>query len=84
LLNKELDPDFFEESSVEEDDEAAVGSADKVHGAMGESDDSSSEELAMSFKFNIDHCLHVFNVLKQGGVHNNYFESSKRGVNQGN
>lgn len=36
----------------------------------------------MSFKFNVDHCLHVFNVLKNGGVQsNNFFEHNKRGMN---
>ena len=39
----------------------------------------------MSFKFNVDHCLHVFNVLKNGGAQpNNFFEQNKRGMNANN
>ena len=73
LLNRDLDPTFFEDLPSENDEDG------KEMASVESGEDSGSEELGISFKFNADHCLHVFNVLKNGGVTNgaNYFEMNR-------
>lgn len=74
MFNKDLDFDFFQDSSGE-DNEAGEGD-----GYL--SDDSGSEEIgAQSFKFNKAHCLHVFNTLKNGSASSNQFDQAARGFN---
>lgn len=55
ILNTDLDRDFFAESSSDEEEIDCP------------SDDSAGEDLT-TFRFNEDHCLHVFNTLKNGGA----------------
>ena len=67
-----MDVDFFAESSSEEDEECSK--------QRTESDDFRFEEPGVSFKFNVDHSLNIFNILKNGGTYNSYFDA-KRGPN---
>ena len=63
-MNKNLDADFFQDSSTEEDDDF------KNNEENG--DECGLDEVSRQFKFNEDHCLHVFNTLKQGGAGNQF------------
>ena len=74
LQNKELEQDFFQESSDEDDGQQAENS--------NEDDDvtCSTNEFGRSFRFNKDHCLHVFNALKNGG-NNNFLANPQNGGN---
>ena len=63
LQNKALDTDYFEDSSTEEGTEDLEPASDE--------NDSGSDDVTTSFKFNKDHCLNVFNILKSGGAPNN-------------
>ena len=79
LKNKDFYLDFFQDSSTDED-EAAVQKNDTFE---EENEDSSGpEEVLKAFKFNQDHCLHVFNTIKLGGNPanaNNQFEQRGSG-----
>ena len=79
MLNKDLGPELFEDSSSDGDE-----ADDRKPGYYDHSDDSGSEEMTMSFKFNKDHCLTVFNILKNGGSlnQNNYFDMQRGAPNQ--
>jgi len=67
LKNKELNLDFFKDSSSDEEEDHARRKQNEEN--SGE-DSSGPEEVSKAFKFNQDHCLHVFNTLKQGGMNN--------------
>ena len=75
-MNKDLDLDFFGESSTEEDDEPKLADDD--------GEDSGPEEVGKAFKFNQDHCLHVFNTLKYGGAGNQFEMQQRAGGNYNN
>ena len=74
LQNKSLDDEYFEDSSTEEDSDNQEPASDE--------NDSGSDEVTNSFKFNKDHCLNVFNILKSGGAPNNSNGSGGAGGNQ--
>ena len=61
IQNKALNRSFFDDSSDEDSDCDAL------------SDDSVSDQFN-NFKFNEDHCLHVFNTIKQDDQGLNRFE----------
>lgn len=72
LKNKDFNLDLFQDSESDEDE-----AANKNDNTEEDNEDSSGpEEVSKSFKFNQDHCLHVFNTVKQGGSaqQNNQFE----------
>ena len=72
LKNKEFNLDLFQDSSSDEDE--ATFKNDNTE--EDNEDSSGPEEVSKSFKFNQDHCLNVFNTIKQGGPaqQNNQFE----------
>jgi len=39
---------------------------------LDDDEDSGPEEVGKAFSFNQDHCLRVFNTLKQGGAGNQF------------
>ena len=63
LKNKEFNLDLFQDSSSDEDE--ATFKNDNTE--EDNEDSSGPEEVSKSFKFNQDHCLNVFNTIKQGG-----------------
>ena len=68
LKNKNFDLDFFQDSSTDEDE--GVNRKDSNVEDDENEDSSGPEEVSKAFKFNQDHCLFVFNTIKQGGAAN--------------
>lgn len=67
MQNIDLKHDFFQDSPSEEEEAGQQKLDDGDH-----SEDSGEEDIGTSFKFNEDHCLHVFNTLKNGGAGNQF------------
>ena len=73
LKNKDFNLDLFQDSSSDEDE---VANKNDSNTEDDNEDSSGPEEVSKNFKFNQDHCMHVFNTIKQGGAsqQNNQFE----------